>query len=439
MPVAVPALLLLALSAGPTSAHGPVAVQPEALWVSWSFDPWVLIPLAVAHWLYGRGVLRLWAQAGQGRGVSRANVLSFAAGEVALVVALVSPLDALGGTLLTAHMAQHALLVAVAPPLLLLGRPGAAFAWALPGRRRKRLLASTAWRWAARLGRALARPLPAAALHGLALWLWHAPALFEAALEYPWLHTLEHVTFFGTALLFWRAVLDAGPLRRMGPALGAALATLVHGGLLAALITMAPHPFYAWYGGRSLLWGLDALEDQQLGGLLMWVPMGMVYLGACLGLAWRLVEGEERRSSRAPPGFAAEGPSAQGVAGGRLLGLWLLLSVLAAPASVLAQGTQPGAAQGGEPQQGGTVQAGAGTKGDVTPGASGPQSEGDLAGIEPAEAGFRIRPPSDPFHGPGQLPIQRPDRLRCDVIQDAAAKRQCESRASRPQGGTDGG
>jgi putative membrane protein len=311
MPVAVPALLLLALTAGPASAHGPVPVQPGALWLSWTFDPWVLVPLAAAHWLYGRGVLRLWAQAGRGRGVSRAGVLSFLAGEAALVVALVSPLDGLGGTLLTAHMAQHALLVAAAPPLLLLGRPGAAFAWALPAGRRRRLLASKAWRRAARLGRALSRPLPAAALHGLALWLWHAPAPFGAALEHPWLHALEHAAFFGTALLFWRAVLDAGPLRRMGPALGAALATLVHGGLLAALVTMAPHPFYGWYAGRSLLWGFDALEDQQLGGLLMWVPMGTVYLGACLGLAWRLLEGEEHRSSRGPD-LAGAIPASEG-------------------------------------------------------------------------------------------------------------------------------
>lgn len=311
MPIAaaVCALLLLAFPAGPASAHGSAPVQPGALWVSWSFDPWVLVPLALAHWLYGRGVLRLWAQAGRGRGVSGVQVLAFAAGEVVLVAALVSPLDALGGTLLTAHMAQHALLVAVAPPLLLLGKPGVAFAWALPDGRRKRFLASAGWRRTARFGRALARPLPAATLHGLALWLWHAPALYEAALEYPWLHTLEHATFFGTAVLFWRAVLDAGPVRRIGPALGAAFVTLVHGGLLAALITLALRPFYDWYGDRSLLWGLDALEDQQLGGLLMWVPMGMIYLGACLGLARRLLEDGEGRPSRA---LAATVPSERG-------------------------------------------------------------------------------------------------------------------------------
>lgn len=123
----------------------------------------------------------------------------------------------------------------------------------------------------------------------------------------------------------------------------------------------------------------------------------------------------------------------------RFIGLWCLLPVLAAPGPVLAQGSRTGTSQSGQPEQGGTVQAGAGTKGDVTPGASGPQTEGAPAGIEPAETGFRIRPPSDPFHGPGQLPIQRPGRLRCDQIQDAAARRSCESRASRPNGGTHGG
>jgi hypothetical protein len=117
--------------------------------------------------------------------------------------------------------------------------------------------------------------------------------------------------------------------------------------------------------------------------------------------------------------------------------------MLAAPGLALAQGTgtPTTAAQTGRTQQSATVQVGAGSKGDVTPGASGPRTEGDdVEKVEPLEAGFRIRPPSDPFLGPMQLPIRPPDRLRCDLIQDAAAQRRCESRAaSRPNGGTDGG
>jgi len=211
--------LFLTFAAVPAVAHGPVPVQPDALWRSWSFDPLVLLPLLLSQWLYGRGVLRLWARAGWGRGVTYLHVLSFALGETVLIIALVSPVDPLGETLLSAHMAQHALLVAVAPPLLLLGKPGVAFAWALPASRRRDFLLSTGWR----------------------------------------------------------------------RTLGAAFATLMHGGLLGALITMAPYPLYGAYLHHAEPWGLNPLEDQQLAGLLMWVPMGVIYLGACLLLAGRLI------------------------------------------------------------------------------------------------------------------------------------------------------
>jgi putative membrane protein len=284
-------LFLLALLAAPVSAHGPVPVQPEALWRSWNVDPWVLIPLVMAAALYARGFGRLWGRAGRGRGVSYASALSFGAGGAALSVALVSPLDALGGTLLSAHMAQHGLLIGVVPPLLLLGRPGVAFAWALLGARTPRPFASMVWRALGGLGRALSRPLRAAALHGLMLWLWHAPALFEAAVRDHWLHALEHACFFGTALLFWRAVLDARTSRRAGPALVAAFVTFMHSGLLGGLITLAPRPLYAAYVGRGSGWGLTALDDQQLAGLFMWVPLGLPYLAAGLWLASRLAFG----------------------------------------------------------------------------------------------------------------------------------------------------
>jgi putative membrane protein len=191
-------------------------------------------------------------------------------------------------------MAQHGLLVAVAPPLLLMGRPGAAFAWALPTGWSKGGFAAAAWRPLARLGQVLSRPLPAAVLHGLALWVWHAPWLFDAALEREWLHRLEHASFFGTALLFWRSILGVRSGHRAGPALGASFATLIHGGLLGALITTAPYPLYAWYRGRTELWGLSRLADQQLAGVLMWAPMGMIYLAACLYLAHRLIAPGDR-------------------------------------------------------------------------------------------------------------------------------------------------
>lgn len=290
-------MLAATLAASPAAAHGPVPIQPEALWRAWSFDPLVLVPLLIAHWAYGRGVLRLWARAGRGRGIGLPQVLSFLLGEAVLVLALVSPLDQLGGTLLSAHMAQHGLLVAVAPPLLLMGDPGVAFAWAFPADGRKTLFSSKPWKALAKLANALSRPGPAATLHGLALWLWHAPGAFDAALEREWVHALEHACFFGTALLFWRALVGARSARHVGLAIGSAFFTLMHSGLLGALITLSPRPLYAWYGATEL-WGLTAIEDQQLAGLLMWVPMGVVYFGACLALTTRLIGPDEQKQAR---------------------------------------------------------------------------------------------------------------------------------------------
>jgi putative membrane protein len=283
----------MALLVAPAAAHTPGPVPPEALWMSWNAEPLVLIPLMMALWLYGRGIRRLWARAGRGRGVPGVSVLWFATGQAVLVIALVSPLNALGGTLLSAHMAQHGLLIGVVPALLLLGRPGVAFAWALGGAWTwtAHPFAATLWRGLGRLGGALSRPLRAAALHGLLLWLWHAPALFEAAVAHHWLHALEHACFFVPALLFWRAVFDARTSQRAGPALAAAFVTFMHSGLLGGLITLAPRPLYSVYVAHSAIWGLTALDDQQLAGLLMWLPLGLPYLAAGLFLTSRLIFG----------------------------------------------------------------------------------------------------------------------------------------------------
>jgi putative membrane protein len=269
-----------------------LAVGPADLWHHWSFDPFVLAPLLVAHWLYGRGVLRLWARAGRGRGIGIARVAAFVLGEAVLVVALVSPLDALSETLLSAHMAQHMLLVAAAPLLLLAGQPATAFAWAVADGRRQKLARHGLVRG---LGRRLAwtlRPLPAAALHAVAMWLWHTPALFTAALASPVLHFLEHASYFGTALLFWYALERAARSPMTAPAgIAAAFLTLLQCGLLGTIITFAPAPLYAvGYGDRALLWGLSPIEDQELAGLLMGAPLMALYILVCLRMAAVLLE-----------------------------------------------------------------------------------------------------------------------------------------------------
>ena len=299
MRVIIVSLIISVLAIRPAAAHEIGSVRADTLWRSWSFDPFVSISLLFALWFYGRGLRQLWVQAGLARGVTYAQSSSFALGVALLFVAVVSPLHSLGEALLSAHMAQHGLLLAIAPPLLLFGKPGVVFAWALPVRWRRDFLHYETWRALTQVGDSLSHPPVAAVLHGLALWFWHAPAAFNAAVASDGLHAFEHTCFFGTALLFWRAIFGVRSSRRAGSALGASFGTLLHGALLGALITLAPYPLYAWYRGRTEVWGLSALEDQQLAGLLMWVPMGIVYLAACLVLASRLIA-DEGRPSEAP-------------------------------------------------------------------------------------------------------------------------------------------
>ena len=265
-------------------------LAPTELWRHWNTDLWLLGPVLLSVSLYTLGVSRLWRHAGLERGISAVRVAAFVSGAFALVIALISPLDALGETLLSAHMVQHGLLIAVAPPLILLGLPGVAFAWALPTEVSWRLTRSSSVRAAVRSLSWMLNPLVAAAIHGVAVWIWHVPAIFDAALASSSLHMFEHFSFLATALLFWQSLLLANRSVSMAVAgVAAAFATMLHGGFLGALITFAPHTLFVWYVGRTSSWGLNPLEDQQLAGLIMWVPLGIVYFGASLALAARLV------------------------------------------------------------------------------------------------------------------------------------------------------
>ena len=285
------ALLCLAWTIAPLSAHVTGIVTPAVLWSTWSFEPVVLVTLALTSLVYARGVHRLRSRAAGHTGtVSRANISSFAAGQIVLLVALISPLDALGGTLLSAHMAQHGLLAGVAPPLLLLGAPGVALAWGGSGIQILRRLAPV-WRSLGALARFLSTPMRATIIHGVTMWLWHAPLLFGAAVEHEWVHALQHLSFFLPAVLFWRALLAEPSTGHAAAATSAAFVTFMHTGLLGGLITMAPVPLYSVYAGRTAAWGLTALADQQLAGLFMWIPLGLPYAAAGLVFASHLVRG----------------------------------------------------------------------------------------------------------------------------------------------------
>jgi cytochrome c oxidase assembly factor CtaG len=269
-----PSLLLL---------HTGIPPAPHDLWQAWSFEPGVLTGLGVAGVLYAMGVRRVWRRAGRGRGVTSRQIRWFTAGMMTLVVALVSPLDQVSIALFSAHMAQHLLLVLVAAPMLVLGSPILAWLWALPAGPRHRL---AAWWLRAEALRALwhavSHPVVIWIVHTIALWVWHLPRLYESALHYEGMHALEHASFLGTALPFWWVLLR--PDRRRRLPFGADLLYLFGGmmqsGALGALITLAGTPWYPEHAPWTPPWGLTPLEDQELAGLIMWVPASIIYLVA---------------------------------------------------------------------------------------------------------------------------------------------------------------
>jgi putative membrane protein len=252
---------------------------------TWAFEPAVVVSLAVSAALYADGVRKLWREAETGRGLRRWEVWCYAGGWLALFVALVSPLHPWGRVLFSAHMTQHEILMLVAAPLLVLGRPVIAFLWALPMSWARALGNAAKAAWWQKLWGGLTNPLVAWAVHAVALWVWHVPALFQATLTSEWVHTAQHLSFLVSALLFWWALVH-GRQGLMGYGAGVLymFTTMIHSGLLGALITFAGSAWYPAYNGLTASWGLTPLEDQQLGGLIMWIPAGLVYIFAGLAL-----------------------------------------------------------------------------------------------------------------------------------------------------------
>lgn len=277
------------LLAAPLLAHDNQLRAPHDLWNTWNWNPFLLLGLVGVSWFYSQGLRQLWQQAGYGHGVSPQQALAFNFGLLSLFVALISPLDVLSNRLFAAHIVQHLLLVAVAAPLMVWGTPLVALLWAIPRGQRRPL----AWWWRRQSilqqgWQRLCQPLTAWGLQALALWLWHLPVFYEAALQDGVLHAVEHGCLLGAALLFWWVVLHGGSSapRNWGLATLLLFTTALHTGGLGALITFAATPWYATYDNTAAR-GLTALADQQLAGVIMWVPMGTVYLFGALSLLYR--------------------------------------------------------------------------------------------------------------------------------------------------------
>ncbi len=277
------ALLTAVAASGavPAWAHEANAVPAAAL--GWTLDPAVVLSLVAGGVLYARGAARLRRTPTEPTRLSNAALAAFAAGWLTVVLALVSPLHTLGAFLFSAHMVQHELLMLVAAPLIVLGRAPLVLRAGMPAAARRPLARLGRLPLPRRLGTLLVLPLVAWSVHTVVLWGWHVPALFDATQRSDLVHALQHASFLGAALLFWWVVLEPNrAARELLVRFGVVFTTSVHGAILGALLTVARTAWYAPYAATTAAYGLTPLEDQQLGGLVMWVPAGLVYVGAGL-------------------------------------------------------------------------------------------------------------------------------------------------------------
>ena len=288
-------LVLLGMVPDMAHAHPDGVLAPHDLWRAWTLAPVVLAGCVASAVAYASGLRVLRARTRGPRSAARWRPWCFAAALIVILVALVSPLDALGGALFSAHMVQHLLLMMVAAPLMVLGDPMTAFLWALPTAPRR---AVAAWWMRRRMLRrswsVLVLPVVAWTLHVVTLWMWHFPSFYDRAVADGPLHVLEHATFFLTALLFWWVPFRPhGRRLDAGPALLYLFAAALQSTMLGAVLALARHPLYVAHLGTTRAWGLTPLEDQQLAGLWMWVPAGLVYLVALVPLAMRILRARD--------------------------------------------------------------------------------------------------------------------------------------------------
>jgi putative membrane protein len=263
-------------------AHPGQPPAPHDLWSAWNLHPVLLGGLLLTAWAYRRG-----QTSGPRRPVDTWRARCFTAALVALGLALLSPLDALSGALASAHMVQHLLLVVVAAPLLALSAPASAILRGSP-----LALRQASGRWRRRVGLThgnlgvLRHPAAVWLLSVGVIWFWHAATPYDAALDNQLLHVLEHASFLVTAVLFWQVVIGVRGAARVSGGLGVLLvfAMAMQSVFLSVLLTFARTPWYSGYAGTTAPWGLDPLTDQQLAGVIMWIPAGGIYLAAALVL-----------------------------------------------------------------------------------------------------------------------------------------------------------
>ena len=291
------------------AASGLFELLHRVAW-AWAWRPAVVLSVGLLAALYLRGWWRLRRIPRTRDAAPAWRLAAYLVGLASLIVALCSPLELLSELSFTAHMIQHQLLIMVAPPLLLLGEPFPLILWALPPRLRRRV------------GRLVTRPGPVRRVLGVLTWMpvtgalytlvlvgWHYPPAYEAALRQPVLHDIEHLSFFGAAVLFWWPVVNPAPRFRhltsgvmYGARIGYLILATAQNTLLGAVLGLAERVFYPSYAAAPrLLLDWSAVEDQAFGGGVMWSGSHM-FLLAVLVLLHRAMDAEGRKAdARARP------------------------------------------------------------------------------------------------------------------------------------------
>jgi putative membrane protein len=258
--------------------------------IHWFADPAVLAPLALLAVVYVRRFRQARVEAG-GRGATWLHALAFAGAMLALLGALVTPVDGIGEDyLFSAHMLQHVLLGDIAPLLLLLSL--------------SRVILRPVTRRLIRLERALgplASPWTAIALWLGTMYLWHIPALYDAAVEHPLLHALEHFSFFAAGIALWWPLVQPIPMRHALTGLQPLGYIAAAKGGLAALglfLAWSPTAHYPWYEDAPRIWGLTAVEDQNVAGVIMMVEQSMTLVLVMVWVFVRMLARSEQEELR---------------------------------------------------------------------------------------------------------------------------------------------
>lgn len=297
---------------GPVVAHAGGVVGPDEAWAAWRLDWLVIAGLVLSGYLYRRGAHRLRSSQPGRRAVPRWRVGCFWAALVTVAVAILSPVEGIAGSLFSAHMVQHQLLVLIAAPLLVVARPLVVTSAALDPPWRDRLNSAR---------RALTPPRGAphwafalAGAHTAVWYAWHIPALYELALRSQAAHAFEHVTLLVSGVGLWWIVAD--PRGRYANPVGilAIFAATLTSAWLAGLLSFTGRPWYPAHAAGAAAWGLTASQDQEFAAGLMWFPGAPAYIAAGWALFLRYLRRDES-AAEMTTGYTArvgQGPPVHG-------------------------------------------------------------------------------------------------------------------------------